>query len=124
MPQVKVEQLVLKPTHLAQLQTLLARHVPTAEVWAYGSRVMQDEHQRCHEGSDLDLVLRNPNQLQQAVENLAALTYALQQSSLPMLVDVHQWANLPESFHAEITRAYIVLQPQSDTDREALGYGE
>ncbi|MGL5223924.1 MAG: hypothetical protein ACRC8Q_01065 [Aeromonas sp.] len=131
MPQVKLAQLVLKPAHLSELQTLLAHHVPTAEVWAYGSRVIPSSPEPCspeprsHEGSDLDLVLRNPTQLQQPVDGMAELNEALQQSRLPMLVDVHQWSHLPPAFHEEIARAYIVLHtPASLTNMEELGYGE
>ncbi|MGL5039952.1 MAG: hypothetical protein ACRC6D_07490 [Aeromonas sp.] len=126
MPQVKLAQLVLKPTHLSELQTLLAHHVPTAEVWAYGSRVIPSSPEpRSHEGSDLDLVLRNPTQLQQPVDGMAELNEALQQSRLPMLVDVHQWSHLPPAFHEEIARAYIVLHtPASLTNMEELEDGE
>ncbi|MGL5294749.1 MAG: hypothetical protein ACRC9V_13500 [Aeromonas sp.] len=141
MPQVKLAQLVLKPAHLSELQTLLAHHVPTAEVWAYGSRVIPSSPEPCspepcspeprspeprsHEGSDLDLVLRNPTQLQQPVDGMAELNEALQQSRLPMLVDVHQWSHLPPAFHEEIARAYIVLYtPASLTNMEELEDGE
>ncbi|HHQ4663747.1 TPA: nucleotidyltransferase family protein [Aeromonas veronii] len=106
MPQVELSQLQLKPTQLAELQALLACHVPSTEVWAYGSRVVGTHH----EGSDLDVVLRNPIALQQPVEGWEELKEALQQSGLPILVDVHQWAYLPTEFYDEICRAYVLLQ--------------
>lgn len=31
------------------------------------------------------------------------------QSNVPILVQVHDWARLPESFHREIERDYVVL---------------
>ena len=46
----------LRPEWLEIVRHLLAVHLPDAEVWAYGSRVQGT----CHEGSDLDLVARNP----------------------------------------------------------------
>lgn len=106
MPQLDLTHLQLAPQHLAQLQALLAQHLPAAEVWAYGSRVSGG----AHEGSDLDLVLRNPQDLEQEVEGCFAFRDALQNSNLPMLVEIHQWPRLPASFHAEIAQRYVVLQ--------------
>lgn len=106
MPRRELSRLQLSARHLAMLRALLARHVPQAEVWAYGSRVSGD----AHEGSDLDLVLRNPANLSADVEGRAELQEALQQSSLPMLVETHAWAGLPEGFHCNIEREYVVIQ--------------
>lgn len=106
MPQVELSELQISASQLAELQLLLQRHVPNAQVWAYGSRITDT----AHEGSDLDLVLRQPNDLLQDVEGWAALKDAVQESSLPMLVDIHLWSRLPPAFHAEIEKAYVVLQ--------------
>lgn len=106
MPRSDLAQLDLSPRHLALLRDILARHVPEAEVWAYGSRV----HGTAHEGSDLDLVLRHPDDPGRDVANWPALQEALQASRLPMLVDVHLWSRLPASFHPEIERSHVVLQ--------------
>lgn len=77
--------------YLAQLKHLLATHVPEAEVWAFGSRI----HGTAHKGSDLDLVLRNPHDLTAEVTGWSELIEVLQKSSLPILVEVHDWARLP-----------------------------
>ena len=106
MPQVELSELQISATQLAELHSLLQRHVPYAEVWAYGSRITG----MAHEGSDLDLVLCNPSDLSQDVEGWLALKDAVQESNLPMLVDIHLWARLPTSFHREIENAYVVLQ--------------
>ncbi len=97
----------LTDRHLAQLKHLLAIHVPDAEVWAFGSRI----HGSAHEGSDLDLVLRNPNDPTTKVAGWCALIEALQENSLPILIEVHDWAHLPAAFREEIERDYVVLQP-------------
>ena len=99
-------RLDLTPGQLDELRQLLARHVPEAEVWAYGSRVNGGGH----EGSDLDLVLRNVPDLVRPVAGWLALVEALQDSALPMIVEVHDWARLPVSFHAEIARRHVVVQ--------------
>ena len=109
MPPVEMVQLELSPQHLARLRELLAQHVPDAEVWAYGSRVSGSAHQ----GSDLDLVLRQPQDLQVDVTGWMALKEAVQDSPLPMLVEIHLWPRLPSSFQQEIERRYVVLQEGS-----------
>lgn len=105
MPQIPSERLKLSALQLNQLKALLRLHVSGAEVWAYGSRVSGGSH----EGSDLDLVLRNSLDLVQAVQGAQYLREALQSSSLPMLVEVHLWSELPESFHRNIETAYVIL---------------
>jgi predicted nucleotidyltransferase len=109
MPPVEMARLKLPDTHLAQLRELLARHVPDAEVWAYGSRV----NDTAHEGSDLDLVLRHPTDLNQDVDGWLELKEALQESRLPILVEIHLWAHLPTAFHDEIERCFVVVQEGS-----------
>ncbi len=99
----------MPPQHLRTLQTLLAEEVPHAEVWAYGSRVTGG----AHEGSDLDLVLRHPADLTQEVPGWINLQEALQNSALPMLVDLHLWSRLPEAFQRNIEAGYVVLQDES-----------
>lgn len=106
MPSLELSYLRLDSQHLAQLRELLARHAPDAEAWAYGSRVSGG----AHEGSDLDIVLRNPGNLKSEQPDWMDLKEALQQSALPILVDVHDWAHLPESFHHNIEREYVVIQ--------------
>jgi predicted nucleotidyltransferase len=106
MPRLDLSHLQLADRHLHALQMLLIKTVPHAEVWAYGSRVTGNSH----EGSDLDLVLRLPSDLTQDVEGFMDLQTALQESTLPMLVEVHLWAQLPNSFHSNIEAGYVVLQ--------------
>ena len=99
------DRLDLPLRYREELKVLLRRHVPDAEVWAYGSRV----NGRCHAGSDLDLVLRGPEFEPLGYEHVE-LVEALEQSNIPILVRAHDWARLPESFHREIERDYVVVQ--------------
>lgn len=94
----------LRPEWLEIVRNLLAAHLPDAEVWAYGSRVQGTSH----EGSDLDLVARNPNDLSKPQHDIYSLQEALSQSNLPILVDVLDWACAPESFRDEIVRGGTV----------------
>jgi predicted nucleotidyltransferase len=99
-------KLDLKPNHLRLLLDILKSHAPDAEVWAYGSRV----HGGAHEGSDVDLVLRNPVALDQTRKQLYLLRDALSESNLPILVDVLDWALIPEDFQRKIEREHVVVQ--------------
>ncbi|QVL48394.1 MAG: nucleotidyltransferase domain-containing protein [Thiocapsa sp.] len=49
----------LSPRHLGELRRLIAAYLPNSEVWAYGSRV----NGTGHDTSDLDLAVRNPQDL-------------------------------------------------------------
>jgi len=103
------DRLNLLPRHRRELKALLRKHVPEVEVWAYGSRV----DGLCHEASDLDLALRGPG-LEPLGHEYVELVEALEQSNIPILVQAHDWAKLPESFHREIERDYVVMQQGAD----------
>ena len=106
MPRLEDNHLNLRPAWRDMLESLLRIHVPQADVWAYGSRVTGG----AHEASDLDIVLRNPQDLSRPIRAVSALRQALSDSMLPIMVDVHDWAHLPEYFHEEILQAYVVLR--------------
>lgn len=100
----------LAPQQLVQLLELLRQTVPDAEVWAYGSRVTHT----AHEGSDLDLVVRRPDNPEAPRPDLHRLRDALAESNLPIVVEVLDWARLPEAFRREVQRCKVVLHaPQS-----------
>lgn len=96
----------IPPENLPLVKALLRQFVPQAEVWAYGSRV----NGRAHAASDLDLVLRNPKDLSQKQPDIDELKAAFSESNLPFIVDVLDWARIPESFHREIEKNHEVVQ--------------
>ena len=98
-------KLDLPERYRRQLLSLLETYVPEAEVWAYGSRVRGTNH----EASDLDIVLRGP-QLAKLGYEYSELVEAVRESTIPILIDIFDWARLPESFHREIERNYVVLK--------------
>ena len=100
-----VEGLHLSPMYRKEIEALLHKHLPGVEVWAYGSRV----NGRSHDGSDLDLVLRGPKLAEIGASLLGDFIEALQNSTIPFLVEARDWARLPESFHREIEREHVVL---------------
>lgn len=96
----------VSPQELQMLQTLLNQYVPHTIVWAFGSRV------KCtaNPASDLDLaVFISPNQEIQ----LSLLKEALEESNISFRVDVHNWHELPESFHENIRSNYVEIQSDS-----------
>ena len=104
----RADRLSLPPRYRRMVEALLREHVPEAEVWAYGSRVNGESH----EGSDLDLVLRGPG-LERLGDGYYHLLEAFQESNIPILVQTHDWAGLPKSFHREIERDYVVVQKEA-----------
>ena len=99
------DRLALPRRYRDQIEALLREHVLGVEVWAYGSRVNGESH----EGSDLDLVLRGPA-LEPLDGGIHDLLEAIEKSNIPILIQAHDWACLPESFHREIEKSYVVVQ--------------
>lgn len=100
------DRLLLQERHRAALERLFAEYLPEVEVWAYGSRVTG----RAHEGSDLDLALRAPGGAEIEPARFGAFERALEASTIPFLVQSHDWARLPARFHREIERRHAVLR--------------
>ena len=87
------------------LESLFQAHLPGVEVWAYGSRLTS----RCRDGSDLDLVLRGPELQEIPVEKLMDFRHAVQESTIPFLVEAHDWSHLPVRFHKRIEKDFVRL---------------
>ncbi len=105
----------LSARHRALIEALLREHLPDVEVWAYGSRV----NGQSHDGGDLDLVLRAPGLKRIPTGALGDFEEALRESTIPFLVEVQDWAWLPDEFHREIERTHVVFVG-SDVESEAV----
>jgi len=75
------------------------------EIWAYGSRVNGDSH----DGSDLDLVIHTEGDGRLSYQELVDFKHQIQQSNIPILVQVMDWNKIPESFHKNILKKYEVI---------------
>ena len=95
----------LLPHDLKQIKQIIHDIAPSVDVWAYGSRVSG----HCHASSDLDLVVRDPQNLDQKSAHLIRLKQAFRDSSLPILIDLVDWASLPSSYQTEILKGYVVI---------------
>jgi uncharacterized protein len=98
-------KLYLRPRDRQRLLQLLRERLPAVTAWAYGSRINGE----AHEASDLDLVLRSPDLTPIPLDEFSAFADALRESNIPILVEARDWARLPEAFHEEILRGYVVL---------------
>ena len=99
------ERLDLPRQDRRQIEALLRSNLPGVEVWAYGSRISGASHA----ASDLDLVLRSPAREPILHSQFRDLLTAFRESNIPILIQVHDWARLPENVHREIERDHIVL---------------
>lgn len=103
---LEIMMLNLRPEWLELLQCLCERHLPHAEVWAYGSRINNE----AHAGSDLDLVLRDPEGKPLPLTAFLTLKEAISESNLPILVDMQDWARIPKSFQTEIEKKHLMIR--------------
>lgn len=101
--------LALPEKYLSQVLVILRTHLPHAEIWAYGSRVNGDYY----DASDLDLVVRRPDDLSRRQEKLWEVIDVFVESNLPIIVQLVDWAGIPDTFRNEITARYVVLQTPS-----------
>ncbi len=99
------DKLFLREQDRQELVRLLVYHLPKVSVWAYGSRVYGE----AHETSDLDIVLRSPDLSLIPLNNLRNFKQAVQDSNIPILIEARDWARLPEHFHKEILKNYVIL---------------
>ena len=95
----------LRPRWLDIIRGIFAIHLPDAEVLAYGSRVSGT----AHDGSDLDLAVRNLHNPMMPLRNLGEVRDAFSESDLPILVGIQDWARIPDSFREEIERTGVVI---------------
>lgn len=75
------------------------------EVWAYGSRIDGS----AHEGSDLDLVIRSMQLTPLPIGAFSELYQKIKDSNIPILIELRDWALLPENFQNNVTQHHEVL---------------
>jgi predicted nucleotidyltransferase len=95
----------LAPDALRLVQSILQKHVPELEVWAFGSRTRN----KAWRYSDLDLAIIADTPL--SFERRGALLEDLAESDLPFRVDVLDWARTDHEFRRIVSASRIVIQP-------------
>ncbi|TXT37702.1 MAG: hypothetical protein FD135_3394 [Comamonadaceae bacterium] len=92
------------PKHWELVRSILQKHVPQHEVWAFGSRAKWTAKPY----SDLDLAVITSHVL--PLKTSADLSNDFSESDLPWKVDVVDWASTRESFRKIIERDKVVVQ--------------
>jgi predicted nucleotidyltransferase len=96
----------LRPEDLVLVRSLLRTHVPTREVRAFGSRVSGGAKKT----SDLDLCVMGKVPIPQTAAE--GLRMAFSESSLPIRVDLVQWAELRSGFRKIVESSSVVVYPE------------
>lgn len=86
------------------VRSILLRHVPQYEIWAFGSRAKGT----AKEYSDLDLAIITAQPLDLSVS--AAISDDFMESDLPIKVDVVDWATTSACFRRIIEKEKVVIQ--------------
>ncbi len=97
-----MDRLFIKPQYLQILLDVFKNYCPNAEIWAYGSRINGD----AHEASDLDLVVKSFNDVNKSLSELREL---INDSDIPIIVDILEFDKIPFSFQKEIEKDYISI---------------
>ena len=98
--------MILRPQDKAEILRIAQMVFKTPlEILAYGSRIDGSAHAT----SDLDLALRSKDLQPIDREEFFLFKNEIEQSNIPILVQVFDWATLPESFHKNILKNYSVL---------------
>jgi len=100
-------QLDLNSRYLKVLLGLISVHLSDSIVWAYGSRVKNQNH----DTSDLDIVV-----ISKCYEFSDILSFreVLRESNIPVLIDVMDWNVIPESFKDEINQCHVQIYPSEN----------
>lgn len=117
MPTHKLARLDFPARHLRLLQALLAQYVPHAQVWAYGSRI----NGQAHEGSDLDIVLRNPANLAAETPERYALKRPCAKATCPCSSTSTTGHTCPPSFIAILKRITCKYRVKPPCRKPAVG---
>ena len=105
------ERIALSPDHLRIVLQEIQQHIPSATVWAFGSRVKGSHRPQ----SDLDLAILCDKET--ARKNLPQLNDALDESDLPFRVQTLDFHRLPQHMQDNIQQSFIVLY-QSETEQD------
>lgn len=78
---------------------------PASEVWAYGSRVNGNNH----EASDLDMIIKTKDNTTLDWDTYNQLIEEIRESNIPILIDIKDWAKIPDYFHQNILKKHHVF---------------
>ncbi len=94
-----------QPHHKKLLLDIITKHLPTCKVYLYGSRARNDQQS----GSDFDIALDNGNIID--LYTLSVIKEDIEESNLPLFVDVIDVHNVAADFLAAIQKDWILWKP-------------
>ena len=98
--------MILREIDRTKLIVLAEKHLKTpCSIWAYGSRV----NGQAHDCSDLDIVVKSYDGQYIPIDELSDFISNIKESTIPIIVQVFDWARLPDYFHKNILQNYEVL---------------
>lgn len=89
---------------LQEIKAILARYLPEAQAWVFGSRVTG----KAKHWSDCDIALLSATPLNW--QQLEQLKNAFSESNLPIIVDLSDWSTLPPFLQAKIEQQHVQIQ--------------
>ena len=98
-------QLNIHPEWIEILKGIFKPYLPDIQIWAYGSRLKKLNHS----GSDLDLVIVKSNTTNTTHINFGQIRQMINDSNIPILIDIQDLETLPLSFQKEIKSHWIQL---------------
>jgi type I restriction enzyme S subunit len=104
----------LAPAHVETLTRILAHLVTDCDVLAFGSRV----NGNARKYSDLDLAVKGEEPL--GFSRYARLRLTLEDSTLPINVDILDWHSIPERFRENIQTSYVLVQEGTGQSEKAF----
>lgn len=93
----------LPADQLAIVRAILAKHLPHAKVWAFGSRVLGTAKRF----SDLDLAVEDKKEL--SISSWGNLRDAFQESDLPISVDILDMRTVKQPFKRIVEQQRVAL---------------
>jgi len=93
----------LTAEHLTLLKTIIAEHLSECEIRLFGSRA----NGTAKPYSDIDIALKCAEPIDR--RTMQRLREALQESALPMRVDLIDWHGISEEFRGVIKKGYEIL---------------
>ncbi|MCX6148464.1 MAG: nucleotidyltransferase domain-containing protein [Candidatus Kapabacteria bacterium] len=100
-----MRKMLIRDIDRERLENIFRKSTLAFEVWAYGSRVKGT----AHSGSDLDLVIRGKDLQLIPFDIYSEIVETIRESNIPIIVELRDWARLPESFHKQIEKQYEIL---------------
>lgn len=99
-----IPDIAISPTQWKIVSSILQKHLPDSEVWAFGSRATHTEKPY----SDLDLAIIGNTSI--TLSLLAAIEHDFSESDLPFKVDVVDAAVMSPAFRAIVESHKIRIQ--------------